>query len=630
MPIQLKNKNFAISQLASAISDSATSLSVLSGKGSLFPAAGPFRAVIWSSSYDTPVKDANREIVTLELSSGDTFTATRAQESTTARSWSANSYIAHVITAGKIEELEAEINAKVDKVGGATAGNLASFASGGGIQDSGVAASTVGTKIDKVPAATIGNLASFASGGGVADSGVAASAVVTDVSGKADKVGGATSGNLASLNSSGNLQDSGVAASTVGAKADKVAGTPTNKIAKLDSSGNLAATSFVDSDVVVKSGTPATGDGLFFNGSLWVPTPFPMQNLLWQGSFDLFQSATSFSSLNANAALNDGFRMIRDNTPAAYTMIRDAPASGLGQPFQYVSKWTVSTADASPPASAYQVYAALVEGYDLLPLRCGLSSARPSTISFWVYADHSATYGFFVHLMNASSQAILRATFSVSSGWQQVVVSIPALTSFVPYTGAVRAAIVGFVLMAGSDYQSSTVGSWDTTNPGKWGVTGQSNFASATGRNLQFTGLQWTPGSVTVPYLHLPLSEIVAKAQRYYEKSYDIDVAPGSTSSNGRVYTSGAAGSTTTIDAGTYLRFAVRKRAAPTMTLHHPTTGTSGQWLGGNAASLQTANAASYLTGESGFSVYLTGLTGLTTGYAYSMSGHWVADARML
>lgn len=237
MTIQLKNKNFAVSRLASAIGASDTSISVSSGEGSLFPSTGPFRAVIWSSSYDSPVKDANREIVTLQLASGDSFTATRAQESTTARSWAANSYLAHVITAGKVEEIEAEVGSKVDKVGGAAAGNLASFASGGGIQDSGVAASAVGAKMDKV--------------------------------------GGATTGNLPSFNSEGGVQDSGVAASSISGKADKVSGSVTNKVAKLDSSGNLAATSFVDSDVVVKSGTPASGNILQYNGSAWVPTAMP-------------------------------------------------------------------------------------------------------------------------------------------------------------------------------------------------------------------------------------------------------------------------------------------------------------------------------------------------------------------
>jgi hypothetical protein len=112
MAISLKNKNFAVSKLASGITAAATQLTVLAGEGSKFPTTGTFRAVIWSQSYESPIQDGTREIVTMQLSAGDVFNITRAQEGTAAKAWNANDNVAHVITAGKVEELEAEINAK--------------------------------------------------------------------------------------------------------------------------------------------------------------------------------------------------------------------------------------------------------------------------------------------------------------------------------------------------------------------------------------------------------------------------------------------------------------------------------------------------------------------------------------
>lgn len=112
MAIDLKNKNFAVSKLLSSITNVATQLTVLAGEGSKFPTSGSFRAVIWSQSYDSPIQDGTREIVTMQLASGDTFNITRAQESTSAKAWNANDNVAHVITAGKVEELETEINTK--------------------------------------------------------------------------------------------------------------------------------------------------------------------------------------------------------------------------------------------------------------------------------------------------------------------------------------------------------------------------------------------------------------------------------------------------------------------------------------------------------------------------------------
>jgi len=109
----LKNKNFAVSKLLAGIALDATSLSVLSADGIKFPASGTFRAVLWSQEYDSPIDDVVREIITMELDADDVFTITRAQEGTAAKAWLANDNLAHVLTAGKIDEIE---TVKIDSV----------------------------------------------------------------------------------------------------------------------------------------------------------------------------------------------------------------------------------------------------------------------------------------------------------------------------------------------------------------------------------------------------------------------------------------------------------------------------------------------------------------------------------
>ncbi len=110
MAINLKKKNFAFSQLASGIGASDTSLTVSSGDGSKFPSTGVFRAVIWGQNYVSPEQDATREIIEAQLSSGDTFSITRAKEGTTAKAWNAGDKIALVITEETFTEIETEIN----------------------------------------------------------------------------------------------------------------------------------------------------------------------------------------------------------------------------------------------------------------------------------------------------------------------------------------------------------------------------------------------------------------------------------------------------------------------------------------------------------------------------------------
>ena len=115
MSIVLKNKNFGFSTLLGAILIGDTSLTVQSGDGAKFPASGQFRVVLWGQGYSVPADDPNREIITMELSSGDIFTITRAQESTVAKAWADGDNIAHTITAGKIIEIETEITNNIDQ-----------------------------------------------------------------------------------------------------------------------------------------------------------------------------------------------------------------------------------------------------------------------------------------------------------------------------------------------------------------------------------------------------------------------------------------------------------------------------------------------------------------------------------
>jgi hypothetical protein len=109
----LKNKNYASTTLAvSGIGSGDLELTVASGKGSLFPATGSFRCVLWGQASSTPLSDINREIVTATLNTDDTFNIVRAQEGTIAKSWIAGDYFALVLTAGKIDELENAINTR--------------------------------------------------------------------------------------------------------------------------------------------------------------------------------------------------------------------------------------------------------------------------------------------------------------------------------------------------------------------------------------------------------------------------------------------------------------------------------------------------------------------------------------
>ncbi len=102
----LAKKDFAKSTLGAAIAPADTALAVAAGDGAKFPSNGSFMAVIWGASYSSPSDDPGREVVMMSLSSGDSFSVTRAQEGTAAAAWNAGDHIAHTITAGTFSDFD--------------------------------------------------------------------------------------------------------------------------------------------------------------------------------------------------------------------------------------------------------------------------------------------------------------------------------------------------------------------------------------------------------------------------------------------------------------------------------------------------------------------------------------------
>ena len=99
------HKNFSYSTVATAPSpaDSGTSLVVAAGDGTKFPTV-PFNCTVWPTGVDPST--TNAEIVRVTNISTDTFTITRAQESSTARSIVVGDQIAATITSKTLTDVE--------------------------------------------------------------------------------------------------------------------------------------------------------------------------------------------------------------------------------------------------------------------------------------------------------------------------------------------------------------------------------------------------------------------------------------------------------------------------------------------------------------------------------------------
>lgn len=104
MALTILAANNATSVLASAISATATTLTIANGTGARYPTPVANTSYFKLTLIDAATESIN-EIVHVMAVTGDTFTIVRGQEGTTARSWSVSDIAANMITAGTLSAM---------------------------------------------------------------------------------------------------------------------------------------------------------------------------------------------------------------------------------------------------------------------------------------------------------------------------------------------------------------------------------------------------------------------------------------------------------------------------------------------------------------------------------------------
>lgn len=127
-------------------------------------------------------------------------------------------------------------------------------------------------------------------------------------------------------------------------------------------------------------------------------------------------------------------------------------------------------------------------------------------------------------------------------------------------------------------------------------------------------------GNYATRYPRCELAVEALRCQRYYEKSYQFDVAPGVVGAVG--YSSTDENAQAGVE-GLDRRFRVEKRRTPTVTWYSPSTGASGQ--------VEVNGADQPVAGTVGVSTSTTGYVtiGAGTGTDKIVKGHWTAEAEL-
>jgi hypothetical protein len=348
-----------------------------------------------------------------------------------------------------------------------------------------------------------------------------------------------------------------------------------------------------------------------------IQTPYK-KNFIINGAMDIWQAGTSFTAITTGPIAdmcrygqsNDGNMDILRSTTV--------PTIANGATFEpnYSLNLSPNLADATITAAQFTLIDTRVEGYNYRRLK-----GRTATLSFWVYSNKIGTY--CVAFDNSISDRIYITEYTINqvNTWEKknVTVTFNQSGGTENYTTGVGIRIY-FMLAAGTDLHG-TANVWNST--GDLVTSNQVNFMDNAANQFYLTMVQLELGSVATDFEYRPIAEELTLCQRYFEKSYDLTTAPGTSTAVGNCqwlsnYTA----------QGVYfdnVSFNTRKRIAPTM-IFYSTTGGANRIRNATAGSNITVNGQPP-TGERGYSGPIPTVESMINGNSYTWQ--WTADARL-
>jgi hypothetical protein len=286
-------------------------------------------------------------------------------------------------------------------------------------------------------------------------------------------------------------------------------------------------------------------------------------------------------------------------------------------------KITATTADASLTGTQNLQLLQRIEGTTVSDLGFGTSAAKTVTVSFWVRSSLTGTFGG--SLKNSANDRSYPFTYTINSAdtWEYKSVTIPGDTSGTWLTTTGIGINLQFGLGSGPD-RSGTAGAWASANYIQ--PTGSVSLIGTLNATWYVTGVQLEVGSVATPFERRPYGTELQLCQRYFEKSYEISVVPGTdigATGYGSVYVTNSSDSGS--NAVTTVKYAVTKRARPTITSYRP-QGTSGSWDYGRSSVTGNATTTVFNDGQSSFAIYLNVGAANATSHIH---GAWTASSEL-
>lgn len=284
------------------------------------------------------------------------------------------------------------------------------------------------------------------------------------------------------------------------------------------------------------------------------------ENLILNPLFDLWQRGSSFVSIANGAYGPDRFLYAKVGTMVHdLNKSTDIPANSLAT---YSAFLNVTTAQPLLGVADASLFEQRIEGYNLRKIK-----GKYFFLSFLVKASKIGTYCVSFRNGAANRSYVAEYTVNQANTWEKKSIRVKFdSTGTWAYDNSIGM-MVSFVQAAGTSFQT-TAGSWQAGN--FLSTVNQVNAVDAINNEFRVTQVQLHEGIDEIPFSEIlrDIETEIELCQRYYEKSYELDVKHGTITSVGFTRETD-----TNSDFRTTVVFKVRKRAIPIPKMYSYTTG---------------------------------------------------------
>lgn len=292
----------------------------------------------------------------------------------------------------------------------------------------------------------------------------------------------------------------------------------------------------------------------------------PNKNLIIGGNFDTnpWQRGTTFTGTTNGAYTADRFQWNFVGAGVIDTL-KTADAPTVAEAGIFTSNCynvDVTTADAAIAAADTYRVTYRMEGYDWAQI-----AQRVFTISFWVKSTVTGIYSISFG-NNVDRTYVAEYTVNVSDTWEKKTITVsasPSAGTWLYTTGL--GLIINWTVAAGTNFQTSSLNTWnsDVLRASTNQVNGMDNAANF----FKLALIQVEAGNNATGFQIRSEVEELVLCQRYYEKTFNVSVAPAQNAGSGGAigYYRSTAGAVLSY---TSWQYKVRKRVAATLVFYNP------------------------------------------------------------